>query len=151
MIRSNHTMNKAILLLAAVLVPAAPAFAGGGGAHGGPHGSIADLFWPWINFSLYLLVLWALLRKPFAKGWTARRQGIEQSVAVGAKELQEADRAVIFARSREQSVEADCKALRESISEDAKREGAQLIEEAKRRAEFVTRQAGETAQAEQRQ
>lgn len=137
-----------VILLSSPLVSASPVFAGGGGGH---VGTISDLLWPWVNFSLYVVLMGALLRKPFAKAWQARREGIEQAVTAGAKEMQEAERVLMLARSREQMIEADCKNLNASILEDAKREGAQLLEDAKRRAEFLARQAAEAVNAEQRQ
>jgi F0F1-type ATP synthase membrane subunit b/b' len=147
--RSIGQMKKTPFLIVAILISATPAFAGGGG--GGHVGSIADLLWPWVNFSLYLLILGALLKKPFAQAWKSRREGIEQAVTTGAKELQQAESVLLFARSRSENLETDCKQLSQSILQDAKREGAQLLEEAKRRTEFLASQAAATVTAEQLQ
>ena len=145
-------MKKTLsLILVVVALSALPAYASSGGEHGGHAGSIHDLLWPWVNFTLYVVLMAALLKKPFAKAWQDRREGIEQAVTAGAQEMQEAERVLMLARSRQQTVDADCKNLNASILEDAKREGAQLIEDAKRRAEFLARQANEAVNAEQRQ
>lgn len=154
MIPSMSVMKKILSSLVVLTVTALPAFAAGGGEHGahaGHEGSLSDLFWPWVNFALYVVLLGAILKKPFSKAWQTRREGIEHSVNAGAQELQEAEQVLMFARSREHNVDADCKNISANILEDAKREGAQLIEEARRRSEFLARQANDAVSAEQRQ
>jgi F0F1-type ATP synthase membrane subunit b/b' len=143
---TQRSLMKALLCSALVLLQTTSAYAAGGG-----HGTIADTLWPWVNFTLYLFILGALLKKPFAQAWKTRREMIEQDVNSGAKELQAAEQLLRNAQSRLAALEAQGKQLGESINQDSRRESAQIIDEAQRRSEFLLQQANETIDAEKRQ
>jgi F0F1-type ATP synthase membrane subunit b/b' len=68
----------------------ATAYASGG--EGGPHGSIADISGPWINFIVYVALMTALVRKPIKNGWASRRERIAEEVAAATSEMKAAER-----------------------------------------------------------
>ena len=121
----------------------------GGEAHGGAHHE-ASLAWPWINFAIYVIGLYFILRKPLSGMWHNRRDTLMSLRERGALELRNAQGLLVEAERRIANVEPEAVHLERSIIADGEREGQQLVAEAKSRAERISKQLDESISSELR-
>lgn len=129
----------------ALVVPTA-AFAGGG--HG--TGTIWDLKWFFLNFTLYGTALYFLLRKVVADGWQRRVTRLADEVAARAAELEVAEQNLKLAELQMQSLPGEVAQLKAQIAREAEMEAAQIVADAQRRAERLEIQTRDTIAAERR-
>jgi F0F1-type ATP synthase membrane subunit b/b' len=132
--------------LALALAPTA-SFAAGG-AHG--HGSISDTIFPWINFILYSVGMFLILRKPLSAGWTARRTAILQAVEAGKRANDEAREKYSAAQDRARSVPTVVKELEERILQEGTVECKILQQESEHRINKIHQTATETLAGEEK-
>jgi F0F1-type ATP synthase membrane subunit b/b' len=138
--------GTAALLLTLVLSPTA-SFAAGG-AHG--HGSISDTIFPWINFILYSVGMFLILRKPLSAGWAARRTAILQAVEAGKSANDQARAKYTAAQDRARSLPTVVKELEERILQEGTIECKLLQQEAEHRINKIHQTTTETLAGEQK-
>lgn len=109
---------------------------------------ISDLFWYYINFTVFTVLLFLGLRKPFQNFWTKRRETIEADVTRGERQLQQAQEELSLAHVKHQQLNSRIEELIRNIRDEGHREAAELREEAKRQAERIKVQAERTAISE---
>ena len=80
---------QAALLMALLVLGAAPAFAAGGDEHGGSHAR--DLIWQAVNLLILLVVLFVAGRKPIKSFFANRREQIGSELDSAATLLSEAE------------------------------------------------------------
>lgn len=144
-------MIKTLAVLTALCaVPALAIAAPHGGHEAAHHGSSADLIPFWINFSLYVVVLFVLVRKPIASGWASRRDGIAAAVNKGKVERDQAESALRIAKGKESMLSSDIAALLAQVKNDTKAETEEVLRDAHERASRISAQGKDLLTAEQK-
>lgn len=133
----------------AVVVALHPAavFAAAGHGH---EPSFMDLKWFWVNFLIYVGLIYVLCRKPLAKAWQSRRFTIQAAIAEAQKEAAVAKQALHEAEQKLAALPADTAKLAADIEREAQRESADILLAAKTRAERLAAQAKDLAEAERK-
>lgn len=142
------TIELTATQLALLLVTPSLAFSAGGG-----EASISQLIPYWVNFILYLAILFFALRKVIPQSWMARRNAILENVTASARELESAEQAVRAAEERTKNLATEQETAKQEIIRQAELEAAQIIKNATEKAERQKAQAkdlieGETRSAE---
>ncbi len=119
------------------------------GAHGHAP-SFADIIPYWINFSLYVLVLFFLLRKPIAKGWNGRTEAIAAAVNKGKTEREQAEQLLAAAKSKQSSLASEIAALVAQIKNETAAETQEILKDSAERAERIKTQGKEMLAAEEK-
>jgi len=103
-------------------------------AEGPHHGSIADLASNYINFAIYIAVLYVLLRKAIPNAWLARREKIRETVLASKAELEAAERELAAVEALTQNLSQEQERAKREIIEQAELEAAAIISSAQERA-----------------
>lgn len=103
-------------------------------AEGPHHGSILDLVSNWVNFLIYVAVLYVCLRKVIPSAWAARREKIRETVLSSKSELEAAEREL-------HTVEA----LTQNLSQEQARATKEILEQAELEAKAIKAAADERA------
>jgi len=119
-------------------VAAACAEGSEGEAHGG---SIADLTYSWINFIIYVALLYVLLRKAIPAAWAARREKIRETVLASKEELEAAERELHTVEALTQNLAREQERAKREILEQAELEALSIKAAAVERAERIKAQA----------
>jgi len=119
-------------------------------AEGPHHGSIADLTSNYVNFAIYLALLYVLLRKAIPNAWAARREKIRETVLSSKAELEEAERELAAVEALTQSLGRDQERAKREIVEQAELEATALKSAAVERAARIKAQAKELLAGEGR-
>ncbi len=136
------------LTFLASFMTAIPAFASSAEHH---HvASISDLFYPVINFIIYLAILIAAFKKPLTNAIKARREGIASFVSAASSKQADAEQLLKSAKAKIASVKAEAETIISRGIEDAKREAAALKIAAEKKAQRIVDQAKSTAQSERK-
>lgn len=138
---------RCIFAISAIFAIPEVTFAGGGGE--GHKGSIADLMWPWINFSLYVILLFVLLKGVVSKGWLSRAERIEADATRGEKALETAATELAAAKERMARLPTEKASLVKGLNAEANAEAKKMISDAELRAQEIERQAAARIAAEQ--
>lgn len=104
----------------------------------------------WVNFAIYVSVLYLILRKPLRRLWTARRVAIKDHVTRAAQALQMAEQQLTQAQARQASLMQALRELRREIEQETEIEIGRILSEARQRIENIARQADESALAERK-
>lgn len=135
-----HTVRRTALALVIVLLAAAPAFAAEEAAH---ESSLADLFWPVVNFAVMCGVLYYFFSAPFAgylkdRSETIRRDLVEAAAlkSSATAQLAEIDRKINALPGEIQTLrergKAEVLAEEQRITQQATAERDRLVEQARR-------------------
>lgn len=136
-----------ILLVAASSVPTL-AYAASGG-HGQEH-SIGELWYHFVNFSIYVLLLYLLLRSSVATAWQKRRDTISASLAKGTSILTDANRELKEAESKMASVNSDIETIKKQMTKETDDEVSLILQDAEKRASDIIKRGEESASAEKK-
>jgi F-type H+-transporting ATPase subunit b len=139
------TFAFALLIAPAVAVAAEHGHTDAAHAHG-----IETLFWPVVNFALYIVGIYFLVRKPLAEALTKRHAMVQEGVATGVTRKRAAEAALHDAQIRMSKVEGEIAELKRRIAEETKRESEALIVSAQEKAERIQTAGKEAAIAEQK-
>lgn len=134
------------LLTLALLAPLSVMAAEHGGGHGG--GSILDLVPYWINFLIFVVGLWYLLRKGAVAFWEGRKQSIAESVSIAGDELRRARDKLAEVRQRFEGVEQEAEKVRVMIERETESEQQEVVSESNKRAEIALERARQTVASE---
>ncbi len=129
-----------VLLLASDL-----ALAAGGGGH---KASISSLGWYFFNFSLYLIVLVFLVRKPFLKSWAERSQKIEQHVFSAQHRLDDAKAKLAHAQAEAAALTERIKGLELEIERATEMEKKKVVDDTADQILFIEKQKAQLIDAE---
>lgn len=141
-------MKQFTLCVAVLLVLPLVAFAEEGQGH---HvASFSDLTVFWLNFVVYLMILYFLLRKPVPALWAKRRQSIEHGVRTSAQELAQAKQNLNAARQKLSNLESDIALLREEMRMEIQAEQQALEEYGKSKSAKILARARDNYQTERR-
>lgn len=143
----NLPSTVGALTSVALLAPVDVLAAGG---HGAGHGSFWDLKWFILNFAIYCLALYFILRKKIAAGWSARVARLEAEVASRAAELKAAEAELRAAELQLQSLDGEIRSLKEQIARETEHEARQITTDAAKRAERIEGQTKDSLRAERR-
>lgn len=119
------------------------------GGHGGAHGTMIDLKWPAINFTLYVVGMFFLLRGIISSGWTARSERIAAQASKGERELEAAAALLTAARERQTKLPTEKASIGRVLASEAQAESAKILEDAAERAKEIERHAANRISAEQ--
>jgi F0F1-type ATP synthase membrane subunit b/b' len=134
-------------LVAFVVFTASPAFASSDAGHSP---SISDLGVFWVNFLIYVTLLYVLVRKAIAKAWAARRESILASVTSATDEVNAADRELNATEALAKNIAADQEKARGDILRQGQAEADALVSSAKEKSERIKTQAQELLKGEGR-
>jgi F0F1-type ATP synthase membrane subunit b/b' len=119
---------------------------------GGHHeASIGDLFWFWINFTVFASILFSLIKKPFQQFWASRAEAISTAINKGQRDVEEASEKLRHAHEKHQKINQDIEALAQSVIRDANVEVATMKAATAKQAERILQQAAVTAKSEHEQ
>ena len=131
-----------------MVLAAEPVLASSGGHASAEHGLFAALFPYYASFTVYVLVMFFLLRKPAVAGWKGRRDRIKN-------EVEEREQQLIKARENLKQVSLDfhaidkkLEAIKAEIKAETDLEVSSIIERAKERASRIKVEADKTLEAE---
>ena len=136
-----------ILCLAMFLFAPVFAFASSGEGHGEAAG-IGSIFWYWINFILFVGMLYVLLRKPIATMWVDRAASISAAMDRADTELNDAEAKLLEARTKLDHVDEEMANVRELVAKEAQMEASAILDDARKKAEITLQRARETVLAE---
>jgi F0F1-type ATP synthase membrane subunit b/b' len=146
--RSSGRLGAHISVLSVALFFGAPeAFASGGEGHAP---SVWDLRFLWLNFGLYVALLYFLLRKVVASGWEARRQRVEKSVVSATTEMQSAEKELRSIEDMVRELKTEQEKARAEVLTLAKEEAASIVRAAEERASRIRSQAKDLLTGERR-
>ena len=147
-----------LLTLFLIWGPATEAFAATG--HGDPgqlaghaegHApTIGDLKLYWINFLLFLALMWFVTRKGVPQAWNARRLAIRDAAERGKRAALQAKAEVDAATQAMASVNQEMEQVARTIAQDGEAEARRIMEDARATAQQIERQIAGTIAAEQR-
>ena len=148
-------VTKTSLVIGAFVLSAFSSFIASAATEEGGHaehvmGSFSDLIPFWINFLIYCLVLYLILRKKVVKGLHNRAILIEEQVNKGARELEKAEQVLREAEEKLSGVSTEVAAIMAHMSSDSKNECVQILREAGDHAVRIKEQAKELVISEQR-
>lgn len=106
-----------------------------------------ELLSPTINFSLFVVLLFVLLRKPLKKMLVDRRSSIETLVSEARAQKDAADKKYAEFSQKLALFESEAKAINERARADAEAMKAKIIAEAKASAEKIVSDAQATVDA----
>ena len=138
-----------LIILLASSAQFAAAEASHGEAHSAGHHEVS-LTWPWVNFLIYVVGLFFILRRPFSEMWDARRRNLADLRERGALELRTAQGLLQDAEKKIRNLEQEATEMEKSIVVDGEKEGAQLVLDAKARAQRIAAQVDESISSELR-
>jgi F0F1-type ATP synthase membrane subunit b/b' len=144
--RAFHTVRHVFVILSAWTLFLADAAA----SSEGHAPALWDLRYFWVNFILYVLLMYLLLRKVVASAWATRREKIERSVSAAQDELNAAERQLKAVEDLVNGLKADQSKVREEILDGARQEGIVLYRAAQERSVRVAAQAKELLKGEAR-
>jgi F-type H+-transporting ATPase subunit b len=142
-----HSCAKLALLSLVLVLASSEAMASGGEGHAP---SAWDLRFLWLNFVLYVVLLYVLLKKVIASGWAARRHKIEKSVVSATSEVEAAEKTLRSIEDLVRNLKSEQEKAREEILSLAKEEAASIVRAAEERAERVRAQAKDLLKGESR-
>jgi len=143
-----------LLLLNFSLVYAASGGHGGeaAGGHGAAGGESAErlwgLFWRSVNFIIFFVVLFLLVRKPIKQGMAGRRETIQKELDELEQKKAEAKRELQSFETRLGALKEEREAIIKEFKKDGEREKAKIIESARSTASRIVEQAQLTIQQE---
>lgn len=140
-------MNRGISLFLLLAAWPMQVWAEQGKAH---TGSFSDLAIFWLNFIVYIAVMYFLLRKPFPVLWAKRRAGIEQGVRASAAELDRAKATLQQSQQKLNNLENDIARLREEMRSETQAEQKALEAYGKVKSEKILARARDNYVAEKR-
>lgn len=143
--KTTSILSASLLALAAFT--AAPAFASSGAGHSP---SISDLGVFWVNFLIYVTLLYVLVRKAISNAWAARRASILASVTTATDEVNAAERELNATEALLKNLAADQDKARADILRQGQAEADAIVTSAKERAERIKTQAQELLKGEGR-
>jgi F0F1-type ATP synthase membrane subunit b/b' len=121
-------MNKknSLIISAAIVIlgVSGSAFASGDAGHAP---SISDLGVFWLNFTVYVVLLYVLAGKSISKAWAARRQSILSAVTSATDEVNAAERELNAAEALAKNLSADQERARADILRQAQVEADALV------------------------
>jgi F-type H+-transporting ATPase subunit b len=136
------TVVSSALLITAINTESA--FASEGGAsHGGPSMGLL-----WLNFIIYVAVMYRLLKKPLASAWSNRREKIEAQLLASDRELAAAKREYDSAVAAANEVDSKVFEIMKQAREVANAEAAAVISGAREQATRVYNQSRMLADVE---
>lgn len=104
----------------------------------------------WINFIVYVALLFFVLKKVFLKAWGTRRSAYKDAITSGQKLLEESERTLAEAQSLMASLPNEVSSLKLKMSQEAEYEAESIVRDASQRAEKIKNQASQSAAAEKR-
>ena len=139
------TARQGILVLLVLLCLCAAAYASGGGHH---EPSIRDLGRYWVNFLIFLGIIYAALRKPMPAAWENRRAAISRVIEQAQSELKAARAELEDAEQRLLVADLHAQDLAKKLQAASASETGEILAEAKRKAAAIQEQARRSASAE---
>lgn len=119
-------------------------------SHGTAHESpgISSLIPYWVNFILFVGILYFLLRKKVPLMWAERRDKVAEGIDKASAELKEAEAKLREARHNFDNVEEEVSKLKALIRNEAAMEHDSILAEAKKKADLIIQRAKDTAASE---
>jgi F-type H+-transporting ATPase subunit b len=114
------------------------ALASSGEAHG-----YGYLFWYWVNFLIYVAVMYLVLRGMVAKGWVERRERIKNELEAGKRSLAAALKRYDEANDRLHSADQEALELAKTIEQEGIKESAKISADAKEKADKIRSEASQ--------
>lgn len=140
----------ALLALVVILLLASPEFAlaAGGGEHG--QQTLWDIRHFFFNFSLFVLILFFILRKPALRGWNERRESIKSLAEQGVRAREAAQARLAQAKQMLADVGRESAAIESRIKSEGEQEYAAILSHDRKECEAIVRQAHSSIEAEDR-
>ncbi|HMK44289.1 MAG TPA: F0F1 ATP synthase subunit B [Dissulfurispiraceae bacterium] len=132
-------MKKALVVMAALLLPAAAFASGGGEGHEGM--SLMDWGWRIMNFAILLVLLVKFVGKPLREFLQQRKELIAKSISEAKEAKELAAKALSEVEERLKVKDKEIADIIASAQESGERERGRLIEEGERMAVRVAEQA----------
>jgi F0F1-type ATP synthase membrane subunit b/b' len=124
--------ERLLLLLFAVSVVPSLAWAAGSG-----HADISSLFFPTINFLMYLGVMTWLYFKAIKPALQKRKAGVVESLSKAEKRLKNAEQGLNEAKARLAGVDQECKALAAKLNAETEELVRHILNDAEKDAKRI--------------
>jgi F0F1-type ATP synthase membrane subunit b/b' len=138
-------VNSSIIVVVTLLVAPALLYAApeGGKAYG-PAYTIPY----WINFSVFVGIMYLILRKPFAAFWSSRCQEVQASLTTGTKELEQARESIDEIRALHATLESRKSEIRARIQSETQNEEKAILAQSKNAVDYILASAKQNSEAE---
>ena len=146
-LHSSSTPLRCALSVGILVLSATSAWASSSGHH---EPSIADLGVFWVNFLVYVTLMFVLVRKPIASAWAARRASIMSAVASATDEVNVAERELNATEALLRNLIAEQDRARAEILRQGQIEAEAIVAASKEKAERMAAQAKELLKGEGR-
>ncbi len=138
-------LKLSVLAVIIVLTPTL-SFAGG---HGHSP-SLSDLFWPWVNFLIYLGIMYSVLKKPLRGVLLSRSERMSAAIERSRTVLEQARAQFDMVQTRLDNLDRESHQIKAQIKDEGEREAKRIIDDAKKKAERTLEQARKLGAAETR-
>ena len=108
--------------------------------------SITDIGSNWINFLLYVGLMYKLLSKPISNGWAARKESIKEVTTKGRDLLLLAEEELYGWVNKKLELDAEKESIKQSLIKEANLESETIAAEAIRRASDIKVQSNVLSQ-----
>lgn len=133
-----------LVAVASLLVSPAGAMASSSGHEAGGHHGYEYLFWYWVNFLIYIVAMYFILRNMVASGWGARRERIRFALEAGKRALEEAAVRHSAAKAKLAQADKEISEMVSSIEIEGQKEAQKLVSDAREKAVEIQTQATES-------
>ena len=104
----------------------------------------------WFNFTVYVLLMVFILRKPFSGIWGQRSKEIESAIAGAGEELKQADSRLISSRDKLVAIDREIAKLRQEMEAEAQTEISSIKTGAQSRIALIRHKAEEMCRIEEK-
>lgn len=150
-VRDGSSTRRGLVALVLVVAPLAavqPALAAGGGD--GHHASFVDIIPYWVNFLIYVSLIYLVFRGSAVEAWRRRRANIKKSISAIEEEMASLDAKIAEARAKLTGIGKDVERISTEIGREADSESSLVIADAERAAKRVREQGQDLIKAERR-
>lgn len=140
--------GRAFAFIVSSMIIAEPAFAAAGGE--GHHATFVDIIPYWVNFLIYVSVIYFIFRGSAAEAWRRRRANIESSISAIQREMQALETRIAEARGKLASIDKEIARIDTEIGREAEGESSLIAAEAERAAKRIREQGQDLIKAERR-
>lgn len=110
--------------------------------------SVSDLLFPFINFTLYIVLMIKLLARPISEQLRMRRDNVESFIKRAAMQWDQARRQLLDVQRRFNNLDAELKDIAKRIENEGSKEAAQMVADAEFQAKTIIKRAEDSAIAE---
>lgn len=140
-------MIRKLSLLALLVIPNV-ALASAGAEH--HEATVGSLLFPAINFVLYCIAMYMILKRPISEQLDARREIIRSKIESASREKEAALKKLLEAQRQFNTLDTQISEMATRMESEAQKEATSIIKDAQDKAMAIAKRAKDTAEAERK-